>query len=719
MKKITVALFSILLGFYGFAQNVTNIQITNFKADGNTIINEQLKKFPITVNCNVKKENTGLIITGEFETPQNLTTDLGLILYKNLMSCKIYVNGQLLDTIGRSGKNFFFQPYITRGVIIPRSILQDVNTIKFELWNDTGNYKIRLLKITDKDSYDKLMKHYSFNDIQIPRFACILLIFVAIYSFFMFINYQGKRTFLFLALSALSFAGYLLNVTIYDSTISYLFVKASLYSLFPLSVLFLLHFFQKFFDIKIKKQFRIAIDVVGIIFFLGYYLQRNTVSLDSWHSVMLVYPFFALGFGVFGVIKSSKYKGKRNIATTLGLIVALVFSAYDMYNFMLNITPFILLQGPGFMGLIIGTFYSISQELAVTNTKCVKFAKDLKENQEKQIKIFSHVKDVSEKVNSAGTNLDSSIESVSSLMTQYFSNAQQIHTNILTQHEQMQQNKENVSKIFSAIEKMSGMVSKHETLVEETVADINGLTDGINKTDELIKQSSETINVLTNVCMEADKDVSESSSLVDDLANYSKNIYAIVKSISDISEQTNVLSINAAIEAARTGEAGKGFSVVASEIRSLASESSKNTDKINDILSTMVSKISNIQNQEALVSSRLKKVVKENSKTQQEINDVFSVLQFQLEKSNRISSMIKDLVETVHIISEQTLEQRTSSEDLSKSLNVLTEITDSVLAASQEQQDCNNELKANLNTIQSVSDENVNINNELKQIVEK
>lgn len=701
-----------------FSESINEITLVNIKTEGSAVIKEQLTSFPIVVKCSVKdKENNGISIIGQFDVPSNMNGDLGIILYKNLMSCNVYVNGYLLEKIGRSGENFFFQPYITRGVSIPQAILKEHNTIRFEVWNDTGDYKIRLLKITDKDTYDKLMRKYNFFDIQIPRFACILLLFVTLYSLFMFVNYQGKKSFLFLALSALCFSGYLLNVTIYDLPMNYILVKATLYSLFPISVLFLLHFFQRFFEIKIKKQFRITIDIVGVLLFTGYYLQKNTVSLDSWHSIMLVYPFFALGFGVFGVIKSRKYKGSRNIATMLGIIIAILFSGYDMYNFMLNLTPFILLQGPGFMGLIIGTFYSLSQELAVTNTKCVKFAKDIKESQEKQLKIFSHVKAVSEKINNAGSNLDMSIESVSSLMTQYFSNANQIHTNIQTQYDQVQNNKENISKIFLAIEEMSKMVEKHENLVKQTVLDINGLSKGINQTDSLIKKSSETINTLTNVCLEADKDVIESSTLVDDLANYSKNIYTIVNSISEISKQTNVLSINAAIEAARSGDAGKGFSVVATEIRALATESSNNTSKINDILSTMISKIENIQNQEALVSTRLKKVVAENGKTQQEINDVFNVLKTQLDTSNKISLMIKDLVETVHNISTQTAEQKMSGEKLNESLNLLTVITDSVLQASQDQQACNNELKDNLNKIRSVSDENVNINNELKQIL--
>ena len=719
MKKICLLTLLFLSTIFCFAEKSKNIMITNFHVEGENIVKEQLSKFPISASCDIKgKKNNGITITGEFTASENQQEDLGIILYKNLMSCKVYVNDYYIDTIGRSDKNFFFQPYITRGVVVPRNILHDNNTVRFELWNDTGTYKFRMLEITGKSDYEKRMRTYNFLDVQLPRFASILLLFVTLYCFFMWFNYKSKKEFLYLAMSALMFAGYMLNVTVFDSSMSYIKLKAILYSLFPLASFFLIHYFKRFFELKVKRNVSIVIDLVGIIFTAGYYFFRNTVSLDTWHSLVLSYPFFGMGYGVYGLIKSRKYKGDRTYGIAIGIVIALCFSAYDMYNFMFDITPFILLQGPGFMALIIGTFYSLSQEMSITNAKCVKFAEELKENQTKQVKIISHVKDVSEKISSSGKNLDGSIESVSALMTQYFTNVNQIHTSIKTQYEQVQQNKENVTKIFNAIDKMSELVSQHEKLVETTVSDVNGLTNGINKTDELIKKSSKTINTLTDVCSEADKDVTDSSNLVDDLASYSKNIYAIVNSISEISEQTNVLSINAAIEAARSGDAGKGFSVVAAEIRALASESSKNTNKINDILSTMISKIANIQNQQSLVSSRLKNVISENAKTQNEISDIFSVLKFQLEKSSRISSIIKDLVKTVHDISEQTLEQKNSGENLNNSLTLLTEITNSVLEASKEQMDSNGELKDDVNKIRSVSDENVTITNELKQILE-
>jgi methyl-accepting chemotaxis protein len=715
MKKIVIIFIACLLSSFLNAAQKETFAITDFTVQGKNIVKSSLSSFPLTIKCSKSDEVT---LTGQLILPSGWNNDAGIFLYKNLMSCKVYVNDELIDTIGRPGPDFFFQPYISRGVLVPSSILKKNNTVRLELWNDTGTYKIRQLDVVDSTTYNHNMRIYNFLDVQLPRFACVLLLFVAVYSLFMFVNYKEKKEFLHLALSAFLFAVYLLNVTIYSAEINYLLLKAFLYSCFPASILFIIRFFRRFFIIQTPKKIRYALNCMGIFFIAGYYFQRTTAALDTWHSIMLIYPFIGLGYGIYGFFKSLKEDGPRNISTGIGLLIAILFSGYDMYNFMLDITPFILLQGLGFMALIIGTFYSISQEIADMNRKCIIFAEELEKDKDKQDAMFEHVKGASVKADSTGKILDTSISSVSSLVSQYLTSIAQVNSNIEIQYQQVTANKESVSHIFTTIDKMSEMVEQHEKFVNETVTDVSSLTTGIHKTDSLIRKSSETLKTLTQICTVANTDVADSSRLIDDLASYSKHIYDIANSISELSQQTNVLSINAAIEAARSGEAGKGFSVVSGEIRSLAAQSGDSAKKINEILSTMMDKINNIQNQEKLVSSRLQDVISENTKTETEIEDIFKVLQAQLEQSNHISTIITNLIETVHTIATQTAEQKESGESLNHSLELLSSITDSVLTASKEQNSSIEELKSNLSKIRNASEENVGVISELKQMLE-
>jgi methyl-accepting chemotaxis protein len=719
-----VLLFAVLHGVYAETADVTGstaasgtIQPSNW-----TITlpasEEKAEKLPIRVQTD-KPENgdVGIVVSCDFDLPNYWTAPLGIMLYKNNMACRVYVNDVYIDTLGQSGEQFFFQPYISRGVLVPASVLQEKNSLRLELWNDTGAYKLRMIDFMDESKYRERLNLFNFLDVQLPRFACVLLLFVALYSMFQYLNYREKKESLMLALCALFFAVYLFNVTVFSAGIPYLTLKASLYASFPVSMIFLFQFFQRFLRMKIKPLIMRIIAGVGAVFALGYFIQGSTAALDVWHSLMLLYPVGALCFGLWGVLKGKEKTFAENIPILVGILAAFGFSGYDIYFFMADRTPFVLLQGIGFMSLIIGTFYGFSQEIADTNKKCVLFANEMERNRAQREALFQKIRQNTMKSESSSSKLDQSIERVGTLMSQYLVSIEHINGNISTQSAQVRANKNEVEKIFRAIGETTQLVGRHERLVGETVANVRELNDGIKSTDRLVRQSGETIKKLTAVSLAADRDVAESSRFVDDLANYSSNINEIVTSISSLAEQTNILSINAAIEAARSGQMGKGFAVVAGEIRSLATKSGASAAQINEILGTMVEKIKNIQTQEQLVSGRLKAIVTENRTIEGAMAEIFRELEEQRSRSENIAKSVDELVAAVRLIAEQTGAQRTSGEDLGSSLELLDSITQSIVTASEEQKQCNDELKSNLALLRTVSEDNLEVVTNLKKLI--
>lgn len=674
--------------------------------------------FPLVVQTERPgASGAGITLSAAFTLPGGWSGPLGIVLYKNNMSVRASVNGVYIDTLGRSGPDFFFQPYISRGVQIPRSVLREgENILTLELWNDTGTYKLRMLDFMDEARYRASMTKFNFLDVQLPRFASILLMFVAVYSMFLYINYRKKTESFFLSLGALLFAVYLLNVSVFDSTIRYITVKAFLYSCFPLAIVFLYRFFRTYLKIRTSDRTMWVITGIGVAFALGYYFQRDTATLDGWHSLMLLYPVSAICYASYGVVSCLRRGETEQIPILVGLALAIVFSGYDIFYFIGDMTPFILLQGIGFMCLILGTFFCFSQEIADTNRKCSEYALEMEITKETRESLFAQIQHDTEKSETIGAALDRSVERVGALVSQYLASVDQINGNLEIQSSHVASNKERIGEIFAALEKTSGMVAQHESLVEITVQNIKELTDGIHRTDELVKTSGSTFKKLSDVCVAADRDVGESARFVDDLASYSKNINDIVKSIGDIAEQTNVLSINAAIEAARSGQMGKGFAVVAGEIRSLATKSGSSASEINAIVSTMLVKIRNIQNQESRVSSRLKDIIRENSNIDAAVSEIGKVLSSQLERNAEIGSAVNELVSAVHSIREQTESEKANGESIRDSIDRLDEVTNAIVRSSGEQKQCNVELRENLDELQLVSENNLEVLSDLKNL---
>jgi methyl-accepting chemotaxis protein len=670
--------------------------------------------FPVAAHDSAAKE---LVLTTSFSLPADWDGPLGIELYKNNMAIRVFVNDHYLDTIGRPGPAFFYQPYISRGVLVNHDLLRETNTLRLVAYNDTGDFKIRMLRFMGEEEYRGAQRLYDFLDVQLPRLCAVLLLFLALYSVFFFINYREKRESLYLACCAALFALYLLNVAVYDSSLPYLRLKAALYACFPLSMIFLFLFCRTFFGMKAGKNAMRAVGAVGLAFAAGYFFQGSSASLDSWHSIMLVYPFSAIAYGFVGAARGLRKGRSENLAILAGLVIAVAFSAYDTYYFVGDKTPFILLQGIGLMVLMFGIFYAFSQEIANTNKKVVLYSAEMERSKELRDALLLRIKGNTEKSEGSAALLEESIERVGALASQSAVNLDRINVSIRTQGEQVEANKERVKGIHDSLDRTAGMIERHEKLVDSTMGDMQELTESIRKTDKLVRASGQTIAKLNKVCLAANKEVAESSQSVNDLASYSKNIHEIVAAIGDLASQTNTLSINAAIEAARSGQMGRGFAVVASEIRSLATKSGENATSINAILSTMIGKIGNIQAQEERVSSRLTEMALENAAVERDISQVFEVLDRQLAINEAIRGVVADLVQTVREISAQAKSQQASGEDLQRSMDTLDRICDAIQSSSREQKACNDELAGSLRQLKGVSAENVAVIADLRELM--
>ena len=127
---------------------------------------------------------------------------------------------------------------------------------------------------------------------------------------------------------------------------------------------------------------------------------------------------------------------------------------------------------------------------------------------------------------------------------------------------------------------LNGLDDSQERLEKNAFDVINSSDTSLN----LVKESIGSVEEILTMIDELNKVVEESSARIKELVDLSGQIEEFASVISSISKKTNILSLNASIEAARAGDQGRGFAVVASEVRNLASQSAKSSKEITDTI---------------------------------------------------------------------------------------------------------------------------------------
>ncbi len=191
---------------------------------------------------------------------------------------------------------------------------------------------------------------------------------------------------------------------------------------------------------------------------------------------------------------------------------------------------------------------------------------------------------------------------------------------------------------LASVEKMNASIKEVSEYIERT-------NISSEKAADIAKESYSEAEELKEAMGEINESMSDVNKRIDNLIDLSNGIGGIVEAIQSISQRTNLLALNAAIEASRAGEAGRGFSVVADEIRKLAEQTNKETDKIAEIVTNVRNEINKVEAVTDIVDIKIKEG---NNIT----NNVKTSIESILEITNKNTDSIRVIT---NISSEQAL----------------------------------------------------------------
>ena len=316
-------------------------------------------------------------------------------------------------------------------------------------------------------------------------------------------------------------------------------------------------------------------------------------------------------------------------------------------------------------------------------------------------------------------NLNENSSGISSEIKQISDNSSELADQAKTQLETVSLTVGTMGKMSSITNQLSAQIhdqnndlSQSSAAVEEMISNIKSITENIDKFgnsfNQLSSDSEDGKNKIENVI-----------NLIESVSAESKKLLDTNKVIEDVAQQTNLLAMNAAIEATHAGEAGKGFAVVAEEIRKLSESTTKQSHYIKQILSSVIENIDEVTNAATSAGLTFGEIVNQISSDDSLITEIRSSMEEQSIGSKQIVDALGNIKETTHTIIENSKQMNSGIENVVAQVKELENAAKNLSSKTDEIKKSTQIINSNANKLIGMASENKKFAKELSVQTEK
>lgn len=320
-------------------------------------------------------------------------------------------------------------------------------------------------------------------------------------------------------------------------------------------------------------------------------------------------------------------------------------------------------------------------------------------------------------IHSTSDSLDRDIHEASASVEEMSASVKNIHTNTSKQIDVVQSTDKSLQEIIRAVQIIFENVETQAGFIEETSCSMEEMEGSMKSVTETTTRTRTLSEELLEVVKEGESSIRDSLNAIKIIEQSSREISEIINIMENITSQTNLLAINASIEAAHAGDAGRGFSVVAQEVRKLSESSAQQVKEIQAKIALMNLKVVNGVNLSEIAGKAFDKIRTDINKTTQLISEVSFAMTEQSSGTSQILEAISTVVSSTMEIKELIQRLTMFSSSIKEEMKELIDRSVQIQSATNEQNRGTEDIVRLVGNVGKVSSDNLKEIDELQQLI--
>lgn len=641
----------------------------------------------LTLPARLRTDEGSVVLSGSFVVPV-MEGPLYLLTGRLDAASEVYVNGVLVGlrgSMGREGEAPYSCPANDSGAfLLPKNLVRGgaPNEFEIRMRAPSSVIEVPVIYFGDLEARRFEERVVSFLNFTLYSVLGALCAFVGLYFLFLWVARPSEKPNLWFALSSMAIAVYFAEMGSAFPTLPYSLNRALAKAFLTISMATLAAFFIDFLELKLPRFVYFLLLGVCVLMSTAYILARN----DN-EGIMAVFNrglLFIQAVIVFIVVVTVRSVAKGNraaIPLLIGVVLGVSLGTHDVVYSLMGRKPLAWLQGFGFFFMNLSLFVTLTIRSGKLYKELELYSADIEKKTQQLSAYIGRIEETANSVSSIAAQIDADASAAVSSADKLSSAAARIQAGAETQARAVADSESAVGRLGESLAKVRSGVNTQAAGIEESADAVSIVAEAAATVSDSLNATAEFARSLDGTAENgrwASKSLDEAIGKIRDTTG---EIVAIVDAVEDFAERTNLLAMNAAIEAAHAGASGRGFAVIAGEIKNLASASSERSARIRVSIKEITGRIGTGVDANVKVMASLDSVAKNAKIALESILSVGGALQSQRGATERLRGSLRDLAASAAAIRAEAERQEGEGENILDRMRELVDVSEDLRSA--------------------------------------